>query len=67
MTATRPAAAEDAHAHAVLNGIPRIDLTSNLRAAVAVRGQQAAILREVVALRWAPGKLTHNEYFYYRL
>jgi len=52
---------------AALNGIPQVDFPRNLQLAVAAGRQMSSILAEVVALRRGPGKLTPNEYFYYRL
>jgi len=50
-----------------LNGIPKVDLTANLDAAISAGRRMTSILREVVSLRRGAGKLTPNEYFYYRL
>lgn len=50
-----------------LDGIPDIDLAANLQAAVQGGKRHWQILREVMALRRGPGKLTPQEYFYYRL
>ncbi len=50
-----------------LNGIPSVDFPSNLQAALAAGRRMTSVLREVVSLRRGPGKLTPNEYFYYRL
>ena len=55
------------NALAALNGIPQVDFPSNLQAAVTAGRRMTSILCEVVALRCGPGKLTPNEYFYYRL
>ena len=52
---------------AKLDGIPKIDVVSNLRAAVTAGRRMTSILREIIALQRGPGKLTPNEYFYYRL
>ena len=54
-------------AFAALNGIPAVGFPSNLHAAVSAGRRMTSILREVVALRRGPGKLTPNEFFYYRL
>jgi hypothetical protein len=59
--------ADGGSALAALNGIPQVDFLSNLQAAVRTGRRMTSILREVVALRRCPGKLTPNEYFYYRL
>ena len=50
-----------------LNGIPRVNFPPNLHAAVAAGRRMTSILAEVIALRRGTGKLTPNEYFYYRL
>ena len=50
-----------------LAGIPNIDLSENLRAALASGRRATGIAAEVLALRRGPGKLTPQEYFYYRL
>jgi len=50
-----------------LNGIPKVDLTANLDAAISAGRRMTSILREVVSLRRGAGKLTPNEHFYYRL
>ena len=57
----------DSALFASLNGIPKIDFPTNLQAAVGAGRRMSSILRDVVALRRATGKLTPNEYFYYRL
>src|ERR1700677_5033667 len=50
-----------------LAGIPNVDLSENLRAALAAGKRATGIAAEVLALRTGPGKLTPQEYFYYRL
>ena len=50
-----------------LAGIPNIGLSENLRAALASGRRATGIAAEVLALRRGPGKLTPQEYFYYRL
>ena len=45
---------------AALNGIPQVHFPSNLQAAVAAGRRMTSILREVVALRRGPGKLTRT-------
>jgi len=50
-----------------LAGIPNVDLSENLRAALAAGKRATGIAAEVLALRAGPGKLTPQEYFYYRL
>jgi hypothetical protein len=50
-----------------LAGIPNVGLSENLRAALASGRKATGIAAEVLALRRGPGKLTPQEYFYYRL
>jgi hypothetical protein len=50
-----------------LDGIPVIDFPRNLNAAVTADRRMSSILGEVISLRRGAGKLTPNEYFYYRL
>ncbi len=50
-----------------LAGIPNVDLSENLKAALAAGKRATGIAAEVLALRRGPGKLTPQEYFYYRL
>ncbi len=52
---------------AALNGIPAIDFRSNFALAAAAGRGMPSMLRDVVALRFGPGRLTSNEYYYYRL
>ena len=59
--------AADADLFGTLNGIPKIDIPANLQAALSAGRRMTSILREVVSLRRGAGKLTPNEYFYYRL
>jgi len=57
----------DQELFAALDGIPQVDFPRNLQLAMAAGRRMSSILAEVVALRRGPGKLTPNEYFYYRL
>ena len=50
-----------------LAGIPNINLSENLRAALASGRRATGIAAEVLEVRRGPGKLTPQEYFYYRL
>jgi hypothetical protein len=61
------ASAGDADQFGVLNGIPQVDFSLNLQAAVSAGRRMTSILGDVIALRRGPGKLTPNEYFWYRL
>ncbi len=58
---------EEAALFTTLDGIPKIDVVANLRAAVTAGRRMTSILREITALRRGAGKLRPNEYFYYRL
>lgn len=60
-------AAADAALLQTLNGIPKVDFPANLRAAVVAGRGMTSILREIVSLRRGVGRLTPNEFFYYRL
>jgi hypothetical protein len=55
------------HQRAVLDGLPEIRFPDNLRLALGSGRRLASILREVITLRRGPGKLSPQEYFYYRL
>ncbi len=66
MTAIQTTAGEQ-DLFATLNGIPQVDLLANLQAALGSGRHVWSILREVVTLRRGLGKLTPQEYFYYRL
>jgi hypothetical protein len=50
-----------------LSDIPRIDIPENLTLALSARRGVFSILREILALWRGPGRLTPQEYFYYRL
>ena len=50
-----------------LNGIPLVNIAENLRVAFDNGRRMSAILREIVTLRRAAGKLAPSEYFYYQL
>ena len=52
--------AADAGLFETLNGIPNVDISRNLQAAISAGRRMTSILREVVSLRRAPGKLTPN-------
>ena len=52
---------------AALDGVPAIDFRSNFALAAAAGRGMATMLRQVAALRFGPGRLTSNEYYYYRL
>jgi hypothetical protein len=57
----------ETHSYAVLSDIPRIDIPQNLTLALSTKRGVLSILREILALWRGPGKLTPQEYFYYRL
>jgi hypothetical protein len=50
-----------------LSDIPRIDIPENLNLALSTKRSVLSILREILGLWRGPGKLTPQEYFYYRL
>ena len=50
-----------------LNGIPPINMGINVQAALASGCRATGIAAEAAALRFGPGKLSPQEYFYYRL
>ena len=50
-----------------LSGIPPIDVPANVHAALARGHRATGIAMETARLRFGPGKLTPQEYFYYRL
>lgn len=52
---------------ALLNGVPSVNIAENLRAALDDGRRMSAILREIVTLRRAAGRLAPSEYSYYRL
>jgi hypothetical protein len=47
---------------ALLNGVPSVDITENLHAAMNNGRRMSAILQEVVTLRRAAGKLAPSEF-----
>jgi hypothetical protein len=50
-----------------LDGPPEIDLAKHLQAAVRAGSRASAIVSEIWRLGRGPGKISHHEYFYYRL
>ena len=50
-----------------LNGIPAVDLAANLQLALQGGCRAGAVVREIVRLRAGAGRLTPQEYFWYRL
>lgn len=60
-------AASNTPSYQALSGIPLVDIPANVKVALA-RGRRAtSIAAETAALRFGPGKLSPEEYFYYRL
>ena len=57
----------ETQSYASLSGLPRIDIPENLNLALASGRRLPSILREIIALWRGPGKLSPQEYFYYRL
>lgn len=66
MSATAAAPADDKARFAALEGIPKVDFARNFQAAIAAGRRTNPVLGELIALRRGPGKLSPNEYFYYR-
>ena len=61
------AVASTTPSHETLNGIPPIDVAPNVQAAL-VKGRRATgIATETAVLRFGAGKLSPQEFFYYRL
>jgi hypothetical protein len=50
-----------------LNGIPDVNIQTNLRRALAAGRRSTSLLAEVIALRRGVGRVSPQEYFYYRL
>ena len=57
----------EAQTYNSLSGIPRIDIPRNLDLALSARRNVLSILLEILLLWRGPGRLTPQEYFYYRL
>ena len=53
--------------YASLSDLPRIDIPRNLNLALSTKRHVFSILREILTLWRGPGKLSPQEYFYYRL
>jgi hypothetical protein len=60
-------AAFEAQTYASLSDLPRIDIPQNLNLALSTKRHVFSILREILTLWRGPGKLSPQEYFYYRL
>ena len=50
-----------------LTAPPQIDLAKHMQAAVKAGGRMSSVVSEIWRLGRGPGKLSHHEYFYYRL
>jgi hypothetical protein len=50
-----------------MDGIPNVDLSTNLQLALKAGKKSSAIVREIGFLRLGPGKLTPEEFFWFRL
>ena len=50
-----------------LNGIPAVDVPANIQAALSKGRRAPGIAAEAVALRFGPGRLSPQEYLYYKL
>ena len=57
----------EAQSYEMLSNIPQIDIPKNLNLALSTKRNVLSILREILALWRGLGKLTPQEYFYYRL
>jgi hypothetical protein len=57
----------ETQSYASLSGLPQIDIPQNLSLALASGRSVASLLREIITLWRGPGKLSPQEYFYYRL
>jgi hypothetical protein len=57
----------EAQSYESLSDIPRIDIPQNLNLALSSKRSVLSVLREILALWRGQGKLTPQEYFYYRL
>ena len=60
-------ATTETHSYRSLSDIPSIDIQKNLNLALSFRRNVFPILREILLLWRGPGRLTPQEYFYYRL
>jgi hypothetical protein len=67
MTAQTSTITAEAALLTALNGIPKIDLPTNVQAARSAGRRMTSILGEIISLRRGRGRLTPDEYFYYRL
>jgi hypothetical protein len=65
MTSISIAAGEPSSAD--LDGLPRVDFMSNVKLAISSGRRMPALLREVLSLMRGPGRISPQEYFYYRL
>ena len=50
-----------------LNGIPAVDVAANIQAALSKGRRAPGIAAEALALRFGPGRLSPQEYLYYKL
>jgi hypothetical protein len=57
----------ETQSYAALSGLPQIDIPQNLKLALASGRSVPSLLREIITLWRGPGKLSPQEYFYYRL
>jgi hypothetical protein len=56
-----------APSYVTLSGIPPVDIAANVQAALASGRRAIGIAAEAAALRFGPGRISPQEYFYYRL
>jgi hypothetical protein len=59
--------AEGEPSYADLDGLPSIDFMSNVKLALSSGRRLPGLVREVLSLMRGPGKISPQEYFYYRL
>lgn len=58
---------QDSATYKALSGVPKVDLKTNLNAAMAAGRSPLAMLPEIAWLRIGPGKVSIHEYFYFQL
>jgi hypothetical protein len=58
---------DEAALFTTLEGVPKVGVAANLRAAATAGRRMSAIIGKMLALRRGPGRLMPNEHFYYQL
>jgi hypothetical protein len=61
------ASTAETQSYASRSGLPQVDIPQNLNLALTVGRSVVSLLHEIIALWRGPGKLSPQEYFYYRL